>query len=82
MCLGGWQKGIGRTNNLYLDIDLDELLGQRVYLHETGVDGTVEATELGDEADVALADGLIGVGANDAARDGTAESYACTEGID
>ena len=70
------------TNDLDLDIDLNEFLRQRVYLHETRVDGAVEATELGDEPDVALADGLVGVGADDAARDGTAESDAGTEVID
>jgi len=70
------------TNDLDLDVDLDELFGERVDFDETGVDCAVEATELGDEADVSLADWLVWVGADDAARDGTAESDACTEGID
>ena len=45
---------LGHLDDLNLDIDLDELLGEGVDLDETGVDGAVEATEFGDEADVAL----------------------------
>ena len=41
-------------DDLDLDIYLDEFLGQRVDLDETGVDGAVEAAEFGDQTDVAL----------------------------
>lgn len=61
---------------------MDELLRQRVDLHETWVDGTVEATELGDQTDISLANWLVWIGANDAARDGTAATDECTEGVD
>ena len=52
-----------RTNNLDLDIDLDQLLGQRVDLHETRVHCAIEAAEFGDQPDITLADWLVGVGA-------------------
>lgn len=58
-------------DNLDFDIDLDEALREWVDLDETWVDGAVEATEFGDEADVSLGDGLVWVGAADAAWDGT-----------
>lgn len=71
-----------RTNDLDLDIDLDELFGQRVDLDETGVDGAIEATEFGDETDIPLTDWLVRVGAHDAARDSTTETDACPERVD
>lgn len=59
------EKYIGRVelHSLY------NALGQRVDLDQTGVDSLVEATKLGDQADIALVDVLIRVGAADAARD-------------
>lgn len=60
-----------RTDDLDLDVDLDQPFGEGVDLHETGVDGAVEAAELGDEADVALADWFVGVRAADATWDGS-----------
>jgi hypothetical protein len=68
--------------DLNLDVDLDEFFGEGVDLDQARVDGAVEAAELGDQADVALADGLVGVGTHDAARDGTEESHAGAEDID
>lgn len=59
-------------NDLNLHVDLDKLLRKRVDLHETWVDGAVKATELGDQTDISLADRFVRVGADDAARDGTA----------
>ena len=73
---------VWHTNDLNLYVDLDELLRQRVDLHETWVDGAIEATELGDETNVSLADWLVWVGANDAAWDGTAATDERTEGVD
>lgn len=61
---------------------MDKFLRQRVDLDETWVDGTVEATELGDQTNVSLADWLVWVGANDAARDGAAATNERTEGVD
>lgn len=63
-------------NNLDLDIDLDETLRERVDVDETWVDGAREATELGDETDITLVDGLVGVGTDDAARNGTTSTDA------
>lgn len=43
-----------RTDYLDLDIHLDQSLAERVNLHQSGVDGAVEATKLGDQTDVTL----------------------------
>ena len=69
-------------DDLDLDIDLDEFFGQRVDFDETGVDSAVETTEFGDQANIALADRLVRVGADDAAGDGAAETEAGTEIVD
>ena len=52
---------LGHLDNLDLDVDLDQRLAQRVDAHEAGVDGAAEAAEAGDQADVALLDGLVSV---------------------
>ena len=70
---------LGHLDDLDLDVDLDELLGERVDLDEARVNGAVEAAEFGDEADVALRDGFVGVRAYDAAGDGAEEADARTE---
>jgi len=61
-----------RTDDLDLDVDLDEAFRQRVDLDETRVDGAVESSELRDQADVPLGHGFVGVGTYDAAGDGPA----------
>lgn len=67
---GGLGRWVGRrTNDLDLDVHLDQLFGEGVDLYETGVDGAVEAAEFGDETDVSLADWFVGVRAADATRD-------------
>lgn len=70
------------TNNLNLDINLDNALAERVDLNETGVDGLVELAELGDKTNITLVNLLVGVGAADAAGDGAEISHDGTEGID
>lgn len=62
--------------NLDLDVDLNEPLAEGVDLDQAGIDCFVETTELGDEADLALVDVLVGVGADDAARNSTQSSNA------
>ena len=69
-------------DNLDLDIDLDETLRERVDFDKTWVDGAIETTEFGDETDVALRDGLVWVGAADAAWDGAEGTNAGTESVD
>ena len=69
-------------HDLNLDIDLHERFGQRVDLDETGVDSTSEATELGDQTDVALLDGLVWVRAADAARNRTESTDGRAQGVD
>lgn len=73
---------LGDLDYLDLDVDLNKALGQGVDLNQTGVDCLVELAELGDQADVALADVLIRVGAADAARDRAQGSHAGAEGVD
>jgi hypothetical protein len=58
------------TNNLNLDIDLEETFAERVDLDETGIDCTVESTELSDQTNGTLRDGFVGVGAADAVGKG------------
>lgn len=70
------------TDNLNLDVHLDELLRKRVDLDQTWIDGAVEATEFGDETDVPLVDGLVRVRADDTAWDGTTETKTAPEVID
>lgn len=64
------QAIVRRTDYLDLYIDLDELLTQGVDLDETGINRTVESAEFGHETDIALFDGLVGVWADAATRDG------------
>jgi hypothetical protein len=59
------------TNNLYLDIDLDELLGQGIYLIEPRVHSASEAAKFGNQANIALGYGLVWVRTDDAAGDGS-----------
>ena len=61
---------LGHLDDLDLDVDLHQLLGERVDVDQTGVDGTREAAELGDETDVSLRHGLVGIRADDAAWNG------------
>lgn len=69
-------------DNLNLDIDLDEFLGQRVDLDQAGIDGASEAAEFGDQTDVSLGDGFVRVGADDTAGDGSEETNAGAERVD
>jgi hypothetical protein len=69
-------------DDLDLDVDLDEALGKRVDLDETRVNGAREATEFGDQADVTLRDGLVRIGADEAARNCAAETNAATKIVD
>ena len=55
------------TDNLDLDIDLNELLAQRVDLDQTRINSAVELSKFGDKAYVALIDLLIRVRADYAA---------------
>lgn len=73
---------LGDLDDLDLDVDLNKALRQGVDLSQTGVDRLVKLAELGDQADVALADVLIRVGAADAAWDRTEGSHAGAEGVD
>ena len=71
-----------RTNDLNLDIDLYERFGERVDLDETRIDGASESTELGDETNVTLLDGLVWVRAANAARDRTESTDGGTQSVD
>lgn len=73
---------LGHLDELNLDVDLDEALRERVDLDETWVDCAREAAELGDEANVALIDGLVRVRADDAAWNRAASTDAVAQGVD
>lgn len=70
------------TNNLNLDVDLNQVLRKWVDLDETGVDGARETAKLGDEAYITLADRLIRVGTAKTARNGTQSSNARPKAVD
>ena len=71
-----------RTNDLNFDIDLDELLRQGIYLNQAGIHCAVEPTELGNQTNVSLADGLVRIWANDAAWNGSEETNTISERVD
>lgn len=74
--------GWGRTDDLDLDVHLYQFFGEGVYLYETGVNGAVEATEFGDEANVSLADWFVRVRAADATWDSSQTSDERSEIVD
>lgn len=80
MVYGG--GGMKLTNNLDLDVDLNQVLRERVDLDETGVDGARETAKLGDKSYITLADGLIRVGTAETARNGTESSNARPKAVD
>lgn len=69
-------------HNLDLDIDLNEVFGEWVDLDKTRVDGSSKATELGDQTNVTLRDGLVGIRAAETTRDCSHGSNDVTEGVD
>jgi hypothetical protein len=69
-------------DNLDLDVDLNQALRQRVDLDETRVDSAREAAEFGDQTDITLRDGLVRVGADEAARNSSAETNTLTKVVD
>ena len=73
---------LGHLDDLDADVDGDEGFGEDVYFDQPRVDGAVEAAEFCDEADVALADGLVGVWADDAAGDCAEVANDGAEGVD
>jgi hypothetical protein len=70
------------TNDLNLDIDLNETFTERVDLDETGVDSAIEATKLGDETDVTLRDRFVGVRTANAAGESSHGSNTLAQGVD
>jgi hypothetical protein len=55
------------TNDLNLDVDLNETFAEGVDLDETGINSAIESTEFGDQTDVTLRDRFVGVGTANAA---------------
>lgn len=70
------------TNNLNLDVDLNQLLRERVDLDETRVDSASKTTEFGDETNITLRDRSVGVGADDTARNSSKVTNDGTKGVD
>lgn len=73
---------LGDFNDLNLDVDLDNTLRQGVDLDQAGIDSLVETAEFGDEANVALIDILVRIGAANAARDGAKGTDNGTQAVD
>lgn len=73
---------LGHFDNLDLNVDLDELLGERVDVHKTWVNGASEATKLGHKADVTLINGLVRVRADDTARNSSQGADTASECVD
>jgi hypothetical protein len=73
---------LGNFDNLDLDVDLDELLGEGVNVDETWVDGSRKAAELCYQANIALRHGLVGVWAAETAWDCAEGADDTTEGVD
>jgi hypothetical protein len=69
-------------NNMNLDIDLEEMFAKRVNFDKTGVDCAVKSTEFGDQTNIALRYGFVGIWAADATRNGAHGSYTCAQCID
>ena len=49
------------TNDLNLNINLNETFAERVDLDKTGINSAIETTEFGDETDVTLRDRFVRV---------------------
>ena len=69
-------------DDLDLDIDLDEAFGERVDLDKARVDSAREATKFGYQADITLRDRLVRVGADEAARNCSAETNQVAKIVD
>jgi hypothetical protein len=76
------RKWRARTDNLDLDIDLDEALAERIDLDETGINSSVKTTEFRDEADVSLRDGLVWIRADDTAWNRAHSTDTASQTID
>jgi hypothetical protein len=72
---------LGHLGDLDLDIHLDEVLAERVDLNQTWVDSLVKFAKLGDKTDVALLNTFEGVGADEAAGNGTTGTHNGAKGI-
>ena len=70
------------TNDLNLDIDLNESFAEGVDLDKSRIDSTIESSKLGDQSNVSLGDWLVWVGAEDTTWDSAHSSNARTESID
>jgi hypothetical protein len=62
------------TNNLNLNINLDEAFAERVDLNKTRVDSAIETAKFGDQANITLRYRFVGVRTDDTAGDGTHSS--------
>lgn len=71
-----------RTDDLNLDIDLNEAFGERVDLDKARINSTIESTELRNQTDVTLRNGFVWVRADNTARNGAHSSNTRAQGID
>jgi hypothetical protein len=73
---------LGDLDDLDLDVDLHKVLGERVDVDQARVDSALKATKLGHKTNISLRHWLVGVGADNAARDCAHGTDAATEGVD
>lgn len=73
---------LGDLDDLDLDVDLNEALGEGVDLDKARVDSLVEFAKLGDQTNVTLVHVLVRVRADDAAWNGTQGSNKGTKTVD
>ena len=65
-----------------LDIDLNKAFRQGIDLDQTWIDSARKSTEAGDQANITLRDGLVGIRAADAAGNRAEETDAATKSAD
>lgn len=70
------------TNDLNLNIDLNEALGEWVDLDKSRVDSTIETTKLGDQTDITLRDRFVWIRTDDTARNSAHSSDTRAQGVD
>lgn len=69
-------------DDLNLDVDLDQALGERVDLDQARVDSLVEFAKFGNQANITLVHVLVWVRANDAAWNRAQGSDTGTQAVD
>lgn len=70
------------TDDLNLHVDLNQVLGERVDLHKTGIHSSGETAEPRNKTNVTLGHWLVWIRAAEAEWNGSQVTNAATEGVD